>query len=96
MKKIVTIVVPEGQPILAYVTIAIIAGWCILIWLMVKSSREYTQEDNERDADEFAGVIRDSHGPVTTWLWVVFIAFTIWIIAYFVIHANEFVQWPVP
>jgi hypothetical protein len=92
----VEIVIIEWQQIMLYVTVAIIAGFCILIWLIVRSSNEYTQEDNERDADEFAGVIRDSHGPVTLWLWVTFSALTIWIVAYFVLHWAEFVQYPLP
>jgi hypothetical protein len=82
------------DPTYAYIVLAIIAAGAILMWLMVKSSNEFTLEDTEKNADDFAGVIRDSQGPVTTWLWVAYIVMIIWAIAYLIQHAAEFASFP--
>ena len=65
-----------------------------MIYLIVKSSGEFTVEETEKNADEFAGMVKDSHGPVTTWLWVAYIALVIWAIAYIIQHAAEFATFP--
>jgi len=82
------------NPFWAYLTLAFIAGGSILMYLIVRSSDEFSVEETEKNADEFAGIIKDSHGPVTTWLWVVYIAMIVWAIAYLVQHAGEFVNFP--
>lgn len=82
------------DPIYAYVTLAIVAAASILMYLMVKSSDEFSVEETEKSADEFAGLIKDSHGPVTTWLWVAYIVIAVWAIAYLIQHAGEFVTFP--
>ena len=78
------------DPTYAYIAIGIIAAGAILMWLMVRSSDEFTVEETEHNSDDFAGVIRDSHGPVTTWLWVAYIVIAIWAIAYLIQHITEF------
>jgi len=80
------------NPAYAYITLAIIAAGVILIGLMVKSSDEFTVEETEHNADEFAGIIRDSHGPVTTWLWVAYVVIAVWAIAYLIQHSAEFLS----
>ena len=82
------------DPTFAYIGMGIVAIAVILIWLMVRSSNEFTVEDTEKNADDFAGVIKDSHGPVTTWLWVAYAVIIIWAIAYLIQHAAEFVSFP--
>jgi hypothetical protein len=82
------------DPTYAYIAIAVIAAASILMWLMVKSSDEFSVEETEKNADDFAGVIRDSHGPVTTWLWVAYIVMVIWAIAYLIQHSAEFAAFP--
>jgi hypothetical protein len=82
------------DPTYVYIMFAIIAAGVILMWLMVKSSDEFTVEDTEKNADDFAGVIRDSQGPVTTWLWVAYMVMIIWAITYLVQHAAEFASFP--
>jgi hypothetical protein len=82
------------DPFYAYVTLAIIAAGSILMYLMVKSSDEFSVEETEKNADDFAGVIRDSHGPVTTWLWVAYVVMVVWAIAYLIQHASEFATFP--
>ena len=82
------------DPVYAYIAVAIIAAGSILMYLMVKSSDEFTVEETEKNSDDFAGVIRDSHGPVTTWLWVAYIVMVIWAIAYLIQHSAEFATFP--
>ena len=82
------------DPFYAYITVAIIAAGSILMYLMVKSSDEFTVEETEKNSDDFAGVIRDSHGPVVTWLWVAYIVMVIWVIAYLIQHSAEFATFP--
>jgi hypothetical protein len=82
------------DPVYAYVTLAIVAAGSILMYLMVKSSDEFSVEETEKNSDDFAGVIRDAHGPVTTWLWVAYIVIIIWAIAYLIQHSAEFALFP--
>ena len=82
------------DPVYAYITVAIIAAGSILMYLMVKSSDEFSVEETEKNSDDFANVIRDSHGPVTTWLWVAYIVMVIWVIAYLIQHSAEFATFP--
>jgi hypothetical protein len=82
------------DPTFAYISLAIVAAAVILMWLMVRSSDEFTVEETEKNSDDFAGVIRDSHGPVTRWLWVAYIVMAVWAIAYLIQHAAEFARFP--
>lgn len=82
------------DPIYAYTTVAIIVAGSILMYLMVKSSNEFSVEETEENSDDFAGVIKDSHGPVTSWLWVAYIVMVIWAIAYLIQHSAEFTTFP--
>jgi diacylglycerol kinase len=82
------------DPFFAYISLAFIVGGSILMYLIVKSAGEFSVEETEKNADEFAGIIKDSHGPVTTWLWVVYVAMIVWAIAYLIQHAGEFVNFP--
>jgi hypothetical protein len=76
----------------AWVTLGIVAAASILMYLMVRSSDDFTVEEMEENSDDFAGVIRDSHGPVTKWLWVAYIVMVIWAIAYLIQHIAEFIN----
>jgi hypothetical protein len=82
------------NPFFAYVALAFIAAGSILMYLIVKSSDEFSVEETEKNADEFAGVVKDSHGPVTTWLWVAYFVMIIWAIAYLIQHSADFASFP--
>ena len=80
------------DPTYVYVALIFIAGGVILMWLMVKSSDEYSVEETEENAEDFGGEVKESQGPVTTWLWVVYIGLITWAIAYLIQHASEFAR----
>ena len=82
------------DPLYAYLSLLFIAAGSILMYLIVKSSDEFTVEDTENNADEFAGIIKDSHGPVTSWLWIAYTALIIWTVAYLIQHSAEFISFP--
>ncbi len=82
------------DPLYAYLSVLFIAAGSILMYLIVRSSDEFSVEETEKNADEFAGIIKDSHGPVTTWLWIAYIALIIWAIAYLIQHSAEFATFP--
>ncbi|MEJ2241132.1 MAG: hypothetical protein P8Y18_03195 [Candidatus Bathyarchaeota archaeon] len=75
-----------------YITLGIVAAAAILMYIMVKSSNDFSVEETEENSDDFAGVIRDSHGPITTWLWIAYIVMVIWAIAYLIQHISEFLN----
>ena len=78
------------DPTFAYVVLIFIAAGVILMWLIVKSSSEYSVEKTEKNAEDFTNEISEAQGSVTTWLWVAYIALIIWAIAYLIQHAAEF------
>lgn len=80
------------DPFYAYLTAGIIAAGVLLMYLMVKSSDEFTIEETEKNSDDFAGVIKDSHGPIPTWLGVSYCALVIWALAYLIQHISEFLN----
>ena len=82
----------QVDPLYAYITVGIIAAGAILMYLMVKSSDDFTVEETEENSDDFAGVIKDSHGPITKWLWVAYIVMVVWAIAYLIQHISEFIN----
>ena len=84
----------ELAPYDVYLALFLIAAVIITIVLIVKSSDEYSVEETEKNSEEFAGEIRDSKGPVTKWLWAVYIGLIIWALAYLVQHWSEFAVFP--
>jgi hypothetical protein len=84
----------ELAPYDVYLALFLIAAVIIVIVLIVRSSDEYSVEETEKNSEEFAGEIRDSKGPVTKWLWVVYIGLIIWALAYLVQHWSEFAVFP--
>jgi hypothetical protein len=87
---LVTASIVMVDPTYVYIALAIIAAGAILMWLMVRSSDEFSVEETEHNSDDFAGELRDSHGPVTSWLWVAYVVMIIWAIAYLIQHISEF------
>ena len=82
------------DPTYAYLALVMVGAAVLVIYLIVRSSDEFSVEDTEANSEDFAGVIRDSKGPVTKWLWAVYIALAVWGIAYLIQHWGEFASFP--
>jgi hypothetical protein len=74
---------------LFWVTIGSILGFALLFMLLIRGSK-YSVSDTQAHSSEYGGVIREGHGGMTAFLWVLFIGIFIWTIAYFVMHWHEF------
>ncbi|AGB48783.1 hypothetical protein Metho_0516 [Methanomethylovorans hollandica DSM 15978] len=73
-----------------WLTILVVLSSLILIWLSAKNQDHYSLEDANSHAEDFGGVIAESHGPVTTFLYVIYFILLVWTIAYFAAHWSEF------
>ncbi|MDK2825306.1 hypothetical protein SAMN04488589_2594 [Methanolobus vulcani] len=75
---------------LAWLTVLIVLSSLIFVWLSAKNKDHYSLEDANSHAEEFGGVIAESHGPITIFLYVVYIILFVWTVAYFMAHWAEF------
>jgi hypothetical protein len=82
------------DPTYAYLALVFVGATVLVIYLIVRSSDEFSVEDTEANSEDFAGLVRDSKGPVTKWLWAVYIALAVWAIAYLIQHWGEFASFP--
>lgn len=73
-----------------WITVITIIGSLLMIWLCVKNGDKYLQEDSNAHAEEFGGVIAESHGPITTFLYVIYVILILWTLAYLWVHWGEF------
>jgi hypothetical protein len=72
-----------------WLTIGSVLAFTLLLILFIHGSR-YSVADSQAHAANFAGVIKEGHGGITAFLWLLFIGVFIWTIVYFVIHWGEF------
>ena len=72
------------------ITLILITSLVVLIYLAVRSGEKYGHEDAHVHSEEYAGIIREGHGPLTVFLIVAFTAIFLWTAVYFVDHADEF------
>lgn len=75
---------------LIFITLILIASLVVLTYLAVRSGEKYGHEDAHVHSEEYAGIIREGHGPLTVFLIVAFTAIFLWTAIYFVDHAGEF------
>lgn len=73
-----------------WLTISIIIAIIIGVWLAIKNGDKYSLEDANAHAEEFGGVIAESHGPITTFLYVSYAIMILWALAYLWQHWSEF------
>jgi Na+/serine symporter len=85
-------VITQVDPYWTYVAILMIASLGVITYLMVKSAKQFPPERVEETAHEFAGVIKDSHGPVTYFLWATYMGLLVWAVAYLIQHSHEFLE----
>ncbi len=76
------------------VTMTLIAIFSLagLIYLAVRSGERYRHSDAHSHATEYAGIIREGHGPLTAFLAVAFIVVFLWTAVYFIQHGKEFLM----
>lgn len=72
------------------ITLILVFSMTIVIYLAVKSGEKYGHHDAHVHSEEYAGVIREGHGPLTVFLIVAFTAIFLWTVVYFVQHGREF------
>lgn len=73
-----------------WIAVGSVLAFSILLILLIISGSRYSVEDTEADAVEYAGLVKEGHGGMTTFLWVLFAGMLIWTIVYFVMHWHEF------
>jgi hypothetical protein len=72
-----------------WVTIGGVLGF-VVIFLLFLAGSKYSVHDTEAHATDYAGTIKEGHGGLTTFLWVMIIGMLIWTIIFFIMHASEF------
>jgi len=73
-----------------WLTVAIIFATLIGILLIVRSGDKYSIEDANAHAEEFGGIIAESHGPLTDFLYVCYAVMIVWALIYLWQHWSEF------
>ena len=73
-----------------YIVVATAVSFVIVTWLILRSGYGYSVHDTEAHSISFADIIKEGHGGLTLFLWVIFIAILIWTIVYLVQHWGEF------
>ena len=73
-----------------YFVLAFAVCFVIVVWLVLRSGRNYTVNDTEAHSTNYADVIKEGHGGLTMFLWVSFVLILIWTIVYLVQHWSEF------
>ncbi len=58
----------------------------IAIYLAGKSGDKYSVEDVERDSVNFAGVVSEAEGPISTFLIAAYIILILWAVLYLVLY----------
>ena len=74
---------------LFWVTIGSVLGFVLLLLTFISGSR-YSVDDAESHATNYADLIKEGHGGVTAFLWLLFLGMLVWTIIYFVMHWSEF------
>jgi hypothetical protein len=72
------------------IVVTMVPAFVLLVALALRSGHDYSVEDTESHAVEYAGVIREGHGGMTAFLWVTCLAIFGWAIAYLIQHRHEF------
>ncbi len=73
-----------------YFVLAFVVCFVIVVWLVLRSGRNYSVNDTEAHSTNYADVIKEGHGGLTMFLWVSFALILIWTIVYLVQHWSEF------
>lgn len=74
------------------IVVLLIIAFLVAIILAVLDGIKYTTSDMDKDASNYAQVIRESKGPVTGFLWASYAAMLIFTVVYLINHWSEFVK----
>jgi len=73
-----------------YLTLLLVAVFIVLLVLYLRGDDKYAEKESQNRYSSFAGTIREGHGGMTLFLWVVFSVILVWTVIYFILHAGEF------
>ena len=73
-----------------WIVLGFIGITILLIVLLLRSGHGYSVRDTEEHAENFAGGIKEGHGGLPAFLWVIYAVILIWTVIYFVTHWSEF------
>lgn len=62
----------------------------VIVFILFISGSKYSVHDAEAHATDYGGTIKEGHGGITLFLWLLFIGMLVWTIVYFVMHWSEF------
>jgi hypothetical protein len=73
-----------------WVFVAAVAFSVLFLWLFVRGKKNYSVDDAESHAEEYANVIKEGHGGMTAFLWVSFSLLFLWTVYYFAVNWSQF------
>ena len=73
-----------------WLVLSFIGIFIFLLILLLRSGRGYSVRDTESHSTNFAGIIKEGHGGLPAFLWVIISSIVIWGIVYYAIHWHEF------
>jgi hypothetical protein len=73
-----------------YIAFICIVAFTVLLILLLRSGHNYSVHDAEAHSTNYANVIKEGHGGLTAFLWLLYATIFIWTIVYLVMHWSEF------
>ena len=73
-----------------WIVVASVTLFVFFLWLFIMGGSRYSVEDTEAHAEEFAEVIKEGHGGMTSFLWISFAIMIIWTIGYYIVNWQQF------
>jgi hypothetical protein len=74
----------------AIYTIIFILAFVVAVYLSMSSGSRYSMRDAASHASDYAGVIKEAHGPITVFLYVSYVVILLWTFIYLSQHWHEF------
>lgn len=68
----------------------LVGAFSVALYFAVLSGKKYEHHDADSHAVEYAGIIKEGHGPLTLFLFVAYAAVLVFTISYAVQHRSDF------